>query len=227
MEPALPLYTGFSDEQIEKYGPVRKAQTYAPLIRVYETPFMYDNVVVGDYYEINPRVGIEMKADTGYITLEEEKPIAAVTIVGSGCVSDGYNIVEWWDEGEDIGNNERNAIKRQRMDGLKGTHPSYWLAILTRQALAKGVTYDDMVPNDGVKDDYDLLRRLSLDFYENLPLAFYENTAHFAIGKGPVESYPKKITVRCGCKGVEDGGTCLEHRPADYAVRMIKTELVT
>ena len=227
MKPPLPLYTGFNEEQMEKFGPVRRAQAYTPQIRVYETPFVYDNLAIGDYYEINPRVGTEMKADTGYITIAEDHPIAAVTVVGSGCMSDGYNIVEWWDEGENIGNNERNTIKRQRVDNLKGTHPNFWLAILAKLDAAKGCTYTDMAPDDGIEGDYDVLRRLTQDFYEDLPLAFYENTTHFAVGKGPIESYPRKVTIRCGCKGVEDAGTWLEHRPADYSVRMIRTEVVT
>jgi len=39
---------------------------FATKIRVYQTPFMYDNVEVGDFYEIDVMKGIEFKADTGF-----------------------------------------------------------------------------------------------------------------------------------------------------------------
>lgn len=40
---------------------------------------------VGNFYEIDPAKGSEFKADEGFLTIQEETPILAVTVVGSGC----------------------------------------------------------------------------------------------------------------------------------------------
>lgn len=133
---ALPLYESFSDEQRRTCarfaGP---ADEFATRVRVYQTPFLYDNVEVGNFYEIDVMKGIEFKADEGFLTIAEDRPIVAVTVVGSGCTPGGYNIVEWWDDGESIANVDNRTVKRLRVDDLKGIHPSIWLHILAEVPL--------------------------------------------------------------------------------------------
>lgn len=245
----LPLYKTFTEEQVKRYKPFSgKAEEFSTKIRVYQTPFMYDNVEVGDFYEIDVMKGIEFKADTGFITIIEERAIAAVTVVGSGCVPGGYNICEWWEEGENIDNVDNRTVRRLRVDNLNGVHPSIWIHLLARLPFTRGLNYDVVCP-DEIKDDYDLLKKLSLGFYDNLSLSFHENSAHFAVGHGPVVtdrkmfeslghsfhsveggrppvSYPKKITIRCGCKGTEDAGTKFERYPGDYAIRLVQVHVI-
>ena len=232
--PNLPLYKTFSEDHRKTYGPFAKpAEEFATRSRVYQTPFMYDNVEAGDFYEIDVCKGIEFRADTGFLTIEEDRPIAAVTVIGSGCVARGYNIVEWWDEGENIDNVDNKTVKRLRVDNLNGIHPSVWIHILAKvpflveQWKAAGIPFNyDHVSGGGVKDDYDLLKKLTLGFSENMPLTFHENSAHFALGHGPIASYPKKVTIRCGCKEPEDPGTNLERYPGDYAIRLVKVQVI-
>ena len=122
----LPLYDGFTDEQLKQFGPKRQPDILRTETRRYHSPFIYDNVDVGNFYEIDPTKGIELKAMDGYITIEEDAPIVGVNVIGSGCVPQGYNICEWWDDGETIDNMKDQLVKRQRIDGLNGTHPSIY-----------------------------------------------------------------------------------------------------
>lgn len=246
----LPLYKTFTEQQRTMYKPFcRDADEFSTRIRVYQTPFMYDNVDVGDFYEIDAMKGIEFKADTGFITIREEKPIVAVTVVGSGCVPRGYNIVEWWDDGENIDNVDNRTVKRLRIDDLNGIHPSVWIHKLADLAFLKDVDLEVVSPGDNITSKIDLLNRLSEGFYQNLPLNFHENSAHFALGHAPVDvpaeqyaavghsfaslpprktaiAYPHKITIRCGCKETEDPGTKLERYPGDYAIRLVQVHVV-
>jgi len=246
---ALPVYKAFTEEQLKRYKPFSsKVEEFSTRIRVYQTPFMYANVEVGDFYEIDVCKGIEFKADTGFLTIREDRPIAAVTVVGSGCVARGYNIVEWWEEGENIDTVDNKTVKRLRVDNLTGIHPSIWVHILAKLRFVQSISYDRVVPGE-VRDDYDLLKKLTLDFSENLPLTFHENSVHFALGQspavtdpkmyaalghsfhadkeaGPTSSFPKKITIRCGCKEPEDSGTSLERYPGDYAIRLVQVHVM-
>ena len=215
----LPLYKKPTEQQIEDWGPIRKVEEIETVRRVYETPFFYDNVEIGDFYEIDPWRGNELKADTGYITITEDRPIIGVTIVGSGCTQNGYNIVEWWDDGESIDNMKDQLVKRQRVDGLKGIHPSVWTELFRKSPWTEGHTYQSVTEGE-VKDALDCFKRLTHGFYENLEMSFYENTTYFRVGE--YRHRPKKITVRAGCKGMEDPGTSIARYPADYAVRLVE-----
>lgn len=105
-----------------------------------------------------------------------------------------------------------------------------------------------MSPGD-VADDFDLLSKLTRGFYDSLPLSFHENSVHFALGHTPVVverppyealghsftgvergtaplSYPKRITIRCGCRGTEDTGTRLDRTPGDYAIRLVQVHVM-
>ena len=246
---SLPVNKTFTEQQRKTYRPFSgEADEFSTRIRIYQTPFMYDNVEVGDFYEIDVMKGIEFKADTGFITITEDRPIVAVTVVGSGCVPRGYNIVEWWDEDEDMDNVDNRTLKRLRIDDLNGVHLSIWVHILAKLGFAKKVSYDVVTGTPGeVKDDHDLLKKLSHGFYDNLPLTAHENSAHFAVGHTPVvtdpetfaalghsfgsarstPSYPKQITIRCGCKETEDPGTGLERYPGDYCIRLVQVHVMS
>jgi len=216
---ALPLYGGFTEEQIRQFGPARKPDILETERRVYTTPFIYENLDVGNFYEIDPTKGIEFKADDGFITITEQKPIVAVTVVGSGCVPKGYNIVEWWDEGESIDTMKNQLVKRQRIDNLNGTHPSIWSQLMF--GTFPGMTYRDAAPGE-IDDVVECLKKLSEYFYGGCYMGFYENTAYFRIGP----PYPRRVTIRCGCKDVEDPGTSWERYPGDYAIRVVEVTLL-
>lgn len=118
---SLPLFKGFTEQQLKQFGPVRDREVLRTERRVYTAPFIYSNVTVGNFYEIDPTKGIELKSIDGFITIEEDRPIVAVTVVGSGCVPRGFNICEWWGDGESIDNMKDQLVKRQRIDNLNGT----------------------------------------------------------------------------------------------------------
>src|SRR5436309_5714315 len=143
----LPVYKEFTPEQLKQFGPMRERQSINTERRAYATPFMYSNVRVGNFYEIDPTKGVELKSMDGFITIEEDRPIIAVTVVGSGCVPHGFNICEWWAEGESIDNMKDQLVKRQRIDNLNGTHPSIYSQLMmgTFPGLTfKGITEGQM-----------------------------------------------------------------------------------
>ena len=180
----LPLYKEPTKEQLEAWGPVKKAEEIETVRRVYETPFFYENVQIGDFYEIDPWKGNELKADTGFITITEDRPIVGVTVVGSGCTRGGYNIVEWWNEGENIEQMNDQLVKRQRVDGLNGIHPSVWIELFRIAPWVRAGNHDyDNVTGGEIKSAVEIFKKLSDGWYENLELSLYENTAYFRIGE--------------------------------------------
>jgi len=223
----LTLWSGFSAEQRQQFGPVREREVLTTQRHVYSSPFMYDNVEVGNFYEIDPTKGIEFKADDGFLTIHEDHPISAVAVVGSGCTPGGYNICEWWDEGESIDTMQDQLVKRQRVDGLNGIHPSIWCQLLIRTFKnlehlgGRDLSFSDIAPEE-MKDEVECLRKLSLQYYQGVDMGFYENTAYFRVGP----PYPTKVTIRCGCKGIEDPATSIERYPADYAIRVVEMTVI-
>ena len=213
----LKLKSGFGDEDRVKLGPPKMPQVFSTERHVYVSPFNYTNVTVGNFYEYGDQ-GMEFAADKGFITIEEVKPIVAVTVVGSGCVQGCYNICEWWNEGESIDDMKGQLIKRQRVDNLNGTHPSIWALLLMGAGKWRQYTFDSVTQSE-VKGVMDCLRKLSQGFYEGVYLGFYENTAYFRVGP----PYPHKVTIRAGCKVPEAPGTSIERYPGDYAIRLIET----
>ena len=195
---------------------MREAEVFSTERRVYTTPFMYENVEAGDFYEIDPTKGIEFKADTGFLTIREDEPIVGVTVVGSGCTPKGYVICEWWDEGESIDTMKDQLVKRQRVDNLNGIHPSIWLQLL--QGVFPGLKFKDVAPGEPVNGAVACLKALSDNYYGGMYMGFYENTAYFRVG--PPE--PRQVTIRCGCKDTEDPGTSIARYPADYAIRVVE-----
>ena len=215
-----PLYT---KEQIDAYGPPKDGpEVYETETHVYICPFNYKNIDVGDIYEIDPTKGIEFKADTGFLTIREDKPIVSVAVVGSGCAPGGYNICEWWDDGETIDNMTNQLVKRQRIDDLNGVHPMIMIQILMRTF--PGLTIKDILPEEqAVGGPGDTVRRLTDDFMGSLHTCLYENSATFHVGP----PYPNKVTIRSGCKANEVSGfECLDEYPAHYAIRVVKVVVI-
>lgn len=226
----LPYYEDFTEEHLKKLGSPKKAEEFRTFNHIYETPFVYENLEVCNFYEIDPTKGIEFKANDGFITIIEEKPIVAVTIVGSGCTRGGYNMVEWWGEGEGIDKMTNNQlVKRQRIDHLNGIHPSVWIEIMRKAPWTRGLWEGKPInqPNisDGAySDDVSMIRHNTFDYYEPFDISLYENTTYFRVGKK--DNYPYKVTIRSGCKGTEDPGTDIERYPADYAIRLLEITLM-
>jgi hypothetical protein len=216
---SIPVHSKFSQEQREQFGPEKEYEVLNTERHVYTTPFMYKNVDVGDFYEIDPIKGVELKSDDGFIRIEEEKPIVAISVVGSGCVPKGYVICEWWDDDESIENMKNQLVKRQRIDNLNGTHPSIYSQLL--MGAFPGMTFKDVDP-DGMQSALDCLKKLTNNFYEELHMGFYENTTYFRVGPPA----PHKITIRSGSYTPEDPGIATERYSGEFAIRLIETIVV-
>ncbi len=216
---ALTLYEKYTQEHIDSYGPFKDYEVIETERHVYTTPFMHHNVEIGNYYAIGPEgtKGMEFKADEGFITIKEEKPIMAVTVVGSGCVPKGYNILEYEDEEEKKDIMKAPFPKRQKIDNLNGIHLGWLQGVIMRTA-------------EGAKDAREFshemaekhLKNLTKDYYKDMCLSTYENTAYFRIGP----PYPKEITIRSGCEDVEDRGTPDARYPGDYTIRVVETLVI-
>ena len=211
-------FEGFTEDMIKNLGPPRKYQVLETERHVYEAPMLYENVTVRDIAEVDRAKGVELIADLGSITIEEEKPILGVTVVGSGCKSGGYNICEWWDEGEGIENMKNQLVKRQRVDNLNGTHPQIYHQLLVGHF--PGLTFKDVNPE--LKDTVDILKRQSRGFYEGIHMGYYENTAYFRVGP----PYPNKVTIRGGSKTMEEPCMSTRRVPGEYAFRIIETTVI-
>ena len=206
---------GFDEEWRRQVGPPKAPEVLTTESHVYTCPFNYTNTEVGDWIEFGDK-GMEFFADTGFITIKEETPLVAVSVVGSGCVPRGYNICEWWNDGENVDNMAGQLVKRLRVDGLNGTHPSIWTKIL--MGWAEGRTFEGREMIDAA----DCIKKLSLGFYDGVYVGFYENTASFKVGP----PYPTRVTIRSGCLVPEDPGTSIERYPGDYAIRVIETTVL-
>jgi len=131
------IYGHFTKEEREVWNlgavpqtrEVWRTKTYC-----YWAPFNYDNVTV----ELGrPGTGCEFNADGveldvypyGSITLTEEEPIVAVTIIGSGCSYVNYVLVE----AEPLEWKFSRTGVRMRRDDLRGVHVrgDAWLAGIT------------------------------------------------------------------------------------------------
>ena len=225
----LPLYKTFTEEQRKKFGPPKKAAVFRTVRHVYETPFVYDNVEVNIFTEIDPTKGIELIADKGSIVITEELPIVAVTVVGSGCARYGYNMVEWWEEGEGIDEMKDQLVKRQRVENLNGMHPQVYTEILRDAPWTRGLWQGKPIDQPNISggtynDNVDMIKYHSMNYYEPFDISLYENTAYFRVGTQG--RYPHRIAVRSGCKGVEEPGTVNDRYPAEYAIRLIELTLL-
>jgi len=222
-----------------KLGEIQEMEVYESEHHVYRAPFRYKNVKVDRWMEYNDK-GIEVYAN-GTITITEEKPIVSVTIVGSGCSTPNYNIVEWWADGEDVSNSNGQLIKRGRIDNLKGQHNAWIQKAFTRDRFKE----KDFKTLEEANEFMGKLRRVIYGMTNGYYMpgsimgGLYENTAYFRIGdvnvfKGSgdkeegkvfremVSQYDvHKIVIRGGGLDYEDPGSDRERYPADYAFRLI------
>jgi hypothetical protein len=237
-EGSVHVYTTPKDDV--KLGEIQEMEIYEPEYHVYRAPFRYKNVQMDRWMEYNDK-GVELYAN-GTITISEEKPIVSVTIVGSGCETPNYNIVEWWGKGEDLSNSHGQLVKRSRIDNLKGQHNAWLQKAFTRDRFKeKGFTTLDEANEFMAK-----LRRVMYAKTSNFYMpgsvmgGLYENTAYFRIGdvnifseedkkeEGEVfreivgQSDVYKIVVRGGGLDYEDPGSDRERYPAEYAFRLIE-----
>ena len=208
----------------DKLGALREPEVFETEHHVYTVPFRYTNVQVEGLLEIGAAKGVELLADEGSITIVEEQPIISVTVVGSGCSGQNYNIVEWWGPGEELRNDKTRApqlIKRQRMDNLKGQHDAFVQRALTQEP-----------PEfESVEEAREYIKKIQRWVYNmtsgyympgSLMTGLYENTAYFRIGDtSRPEHTPYKVVIRGGGLDYEDPGTNRVRYPADYTFRLI------
>jgi len=238
-EGSVQIYMSPADDV--KLGEVQEMEIYEPEHHVYRAPFSYKNVKMDRWMEYNDK-GVELYAN-GTITITEEKPIVSVTIVGSGCETPNYNIVEWWAEGEDLSNSHGQLTKRSYIDNLKGQHNAWLQKVFTRDRFKeKGFTTLEEANEFMAK-----LRRVmyakTSNFYTpgSVMGGLYENTAYFRIGDVNIFSEEDKkkqgeevfrekigqydvhkIVIRGGGLDIEDPGSDRERYPAEYAFRLIE-----
>ena len=225
-EERIKLYSSEKAKDVERLGELREVEIFETEHHVYTVPFRYKNVEVDKWFEYNDKgKGIELAADTGSITITEERPIISVTIVGSGCSSPSYNIVEWWGSGENIHklkkNNAGQLIKRQRIDNLKGQHNGWVQSALTQEP-------PEFKSIEEAKGYLERIRKtvyyMTSGYYMpgSLMSGLYENTACFRIGDtSRPEHTAYKIVIKGGSLDYEDNGYIEGRYPAEYTFRLI------
>jgi hypothetical protein len=111
------------NEPKTKKGGNMKKEVLKTQIYEYRWPFEYPNVTRRSTFW-NEKHGIELDPPEGHITIEEEEPIIAVSVVGSACSPPGWVMVE----ADPIPGTE-DAIPhpplRQRATNLWGMHMRY------------------------------------------------------------------------------------------------------
>jgi len=222
-----------------KLGEIQEMEVYESEHHVYRAPFRYKNVKVDRWMEYNDK-GIEVFAN-GTITIIEEKPIVSVTVVGSGCSTPNYNIVEWWADGEDVSNSHGQLIKRGRIDNLKGQHNAWIQKAFTRDRFKEKGFETLEEANEFMGKLRRVIYGMTNGYYVpgSIMGGLYENTAYFRIGdvnvfdgagdkeegkvfREIVSQYDvHKIVLRAGGLDYEDPGSDRERYPADYAYRLI------
>jgi len=240
------LYSYENPGDDDRLGELRETEILETERHVYTVPFRYNNVRVHQWFEHNAK-GIEIAADTGFISIEEKKPIVSVTIVGSGCERSGYNIVEWWGAGESIHtlkeNKSRQLIKRQRVDNLNGMHNAKIQNALTQEP-------PDFESIEEAKQYINMIRRIvyfkTYGYYlpGSLLSGLYENTTYFRIGDtSRSELTAHKVVVRGGSMDKEEDykgkgkylsgdmneplRTSQSRFPGEYAFRLIEIAVKT
>jgi hypothetical protein len=216
--------TYYSPKDDDKLGEMREPEVFETEHHVYTSPFRYRNVKVDAWVEIGKGKGIEMLADRGTITIEEDKPIISVTVVGSGCSGNNYNIVEWWGPGEKLTDPTTRApqlIKRQRIGNLQGQHDAF-----IQRALSFGKPQFKTIEeaNAYIKNMQDKIYKMTSGFYMpgSLMTGLYENTAYFRIGDtSRPEHTAYKIVISGGGLDYEDPGDNIARYPAEYTFRLI------
>jgi hypothetical protein len=210
---------------------------------LYRSPFHYNNVVIDNWVEFSEK-GVEIQAERGSITVREQQPIVSVTVVGTGCETPGYNIVEWWSDGEDPNDPQGQLMKRQRVGDLRGQHPQQLHQMFVKKQHFK--TLEEA--NDFVDTMQRAIYAKSFNFTVpgSVMGGLYENTAYFRIGDvntfeptatqedGKVhramtgKQEARKVVIRGGSMDIEEPGKTKQgnsvphtYYPGDYAVRLI------
>ena len=204
-------------------GEIREPEIFETEHHVYTVPFRYRNVKVENFLTRGGGKGIELAAEIGTITIEEEKPIISVTVVGSGCSGRNYNIVEWWGPGENIRNLRKlqKLVKRQRADNMNGQHNAWIQTALT----------EEPPEFETAREARDYIKQIQRIFYNmtsgysvpgSVMSGLYENTAYFRIGDtSRPENTVHKVVIRGGGLDYEDPGGKVARYPADYTFRLI------
>jgi hypothetical protein len=215
------------DRGDEAHGELRQPDVFETEHHVYSTPFNYENVELREWDEGKTSKGPEFLADHGSITIVEKQPIVSVTVVGSGCEANGYNIVEWWGEGETLRNCKSQLIKRQRVGNLQGIHPA-WIQRILCQEQPEFETLEEA--NACLKKIQRYVHAMTSNYTMpgSLMPGLYENTVHFRIGDtSRPELTPYKVVIRGGCRDYEDPMVGefedgpRKRYPADYVFRLI------
>ncbi len=222
-----------------KLGEIQEMEIYEEEHHVYRAPFRYKNLKMDYWLEYSDK-GVEI-LPMGSITIIEEKPIVSVTIVGSGCSSPNFNIVEWWGEGEDLSNCHGQMVKRSYADNLKGQHPAWLQKMFTQDRFKEKSVKTFEKANEYIQKMQRVIYGMTNGFYRpgSIMGGLYENTAYFRIGdvnifteednEAPGKTYREivgqydvhKIVIRGGGLDYEDPGSDRERYPADYAYRLI------
>ena len=207
-------------------GKMRQPERFEIEHRVYTVPFDYVNVKAEGALNWNQQ-GLVLPADAGRIQIEEDKPIVAVSVVGSGATSGNYVIFDWSVEGNAIWNlkdsdNDSQLPRRIRVDDLNGQYPSALHEALIGQDATFGT----------VKEATAFLAKLRNEavrvtegfyFFEGLWGGFYENTAVARIGdtSRPDQTAFRVVITAGALGGPSDPGTADTRYPGDYAIRLI------
>jgi len=224
-EKDLRVYYAPADD--EKLGPVQEVEVYDTEHHLYRVPFRYKNVKLDRWLEFDAK-GVEILAERGSITIIEDKPIVAVTVVGSGCSTPSYNVVEWWSDGEDLQNAPGQLIKRERVDNLKGQHPAWIQAALSQKTKFKTLEEANAFRERLRDTTYAMTNGFTVP--GSLMGGLYENTAYFRVGDAAyVDQATKswrqvdchKVVIRGGGQDYEDPGKKIARYPADYTFRLI------
>jgi hypothetical protein len=162
-----------------RLGPIQEVEVFETEHHLYRSPFHYKNVVIDNWVEFSEK-GVEIEAERGSITVREQQPIVSVTVVGTGCETPGYNIVEWWSDGEDPTEPQGQLMKRQRVNDLRGQHPQQLHTMFLKKQHFK--TLEEA--NEFVDTMQRAVYAKSFNFTVpgSIMGGLYENTAYFRLG---------------------------------------------
>ncbi len=206
-------------------GPIRSPVSYEVEHHAYQAPFDYPNASIENQAG-ESRYGVHLLADAGRITIEEQRPIVAVAVVGSGSAPGGYVILDWSGPGQAVwdferAEEDRQLIRRVMVEGLDGQYPSPFHEDLMETH--RFSTVDEA--NAFVARMRERAARATDDFadFDALTGGIYENTAHARIGDSSrPELVPRRIRISAGCLGGPTNRNAGDERfPGDYAVRLI------
>jgi hypothetical protein len=211
------IFSQFTDEDRKRLGPPKTPEAFSTEHHEYVSPFNYVNVTLGNFAEYDTQTGMELIPEKGFITIEEQQPIVAVTVVGSGCCPKGYVVCEYGEDEEKLEDLAPGAPKRQQIDNLNGIHFDYGRRVLMGQFKGESREQEYLDSHGGVVDWFS---HRSGGFYGSIWMGVYENTAFFRVER------TNKITIRAGSLDVEDPYMPNARYPGEYSVRIIETTVV-